>query len=167
MELRMCTNYGWIHKLERFQSIPKHAHIRKHAQRGVTCQARLWNAAIWENTSLSKQSPTRQPLVPRPEPGPELLTSQWKDRERRPKEENEESKWSDGIRLDGIEGMENRKEQEIRREWEKRKIRLELQPTRHHLFHQFSMVASKIQKAFHKFSWSTHSCWGTWLLQCI
>lgn len=111
MELRMCTNYGWIHKLERFQSIPKHAHIRKHAQRGVTCQARLWNAAIWENTSLSKQSPTRQPLVPRPEPGPELLTSQWKDRERRPKEENEESKWSDGIRLDGIEGMENRKEQ--------------------------------------------------------
>lgn len=99
MQLRMCRNYGWIHKLEELQSIPKHAHIRKHTQRGVICQARPWNAAIWENTSLSKQSLTRQSLVPRPEP-PDQSSSHLGERRGEEAKERREGRASDQTRRD-------------------------------------------------------------------
>lgn len=83
MQLRLCTNYRWIHKL----GVLHTEYSQMHTQR---CDLPGKATAMWENTSQSKQSLTRQPLVPRPEPRAALLTSLWEERKEAREERGEQ-----------------------------------------------------------------------------
>lgn len=54
IELKMCTNCGQIHRRRSIRAFPNTLTCAS-TQRGVMCRAGLWKAAIWENTSQSKQ----------------------------------------------------------------------------------------------------------------
>lgn len=110
----MRKNYGWINRPGALQRIPKHTRKQANTHRGVIFQARLWNAALWENTSQSKHNFTRRALVPKPEPTAALLTSPWEEEGRRGSKGERVMRWDQT-------GHDERNLKKKLDEWAKRK----------------------------------------------